>query len=91
MNNISISQINITQKQLNGWAGTAFDPSKLDMYGLEKNTMNNTVIKSLKHLLSRKEVDVPVNWIGEHKQRLPPQKLPNFVRPQSGRNKIEIL
>ena len=54
-----------------------------------KNTMNDAVIKCLKNmndvsnsnivrnadgLLSRKEFDVPVAWVGEHKQRLPPQK-----------------
>ena len=36
LNNVSISPIDITQQQLNGWAETSFDPSKLDMYGLEK-------------------------------------------------------
>ena len=63
--------------------------SKLDTYDLEKNAMNDAVIKCLKHmndisnsnivrnadgLSSRKEVDAPVAWVAEHKQRLLPQK-----------------
>ena len=41
LNNVLISPIVITQQQLNGWAETSFDPSKLDMYA---------VIKCLKHM-----------------------------------------
>ena len=89
LNNVSICPIDITQQQLNGWAEAWFDPSKLDTYGLEKNTMTDAVIKCLKHmndisnsniihnadgLLSRSEVDAPAAWVGEHKQRLPLQK-----------------
>ena len=89
LNNVSISPIEITQQQLNSWSETPFDPSKLDTYGIEKNTMNDAGIKCLKNmndvsnsnivrnadgLLSRKEFDVPVAWVGEHKQRFPPQK-----------------
>ena len=89
LNNVSISSINTTQQQFNAWAKTPFDLLKLDTYGLKKNTMNHAVIKYLKHvndtsnsnivcnadgLLSRKEVIDPVAWVGEHKQRLPPQK-----------------
>ena len=63
--------------------------SRIDTYGLEKNTMNDAVINCLKHmndisnsnivrnaygLFSRKEVDAPVAWVVEHKQRLLPQK-----------------
>ena len=85
---VSISTVNITEFQLNNWAGTKFHPSKLDLFGLEKN-MTNRVVKCLKHmndmsnsnivrnadsLLSRKEVEVPVDWIGENKKRVPPQK-----------------
>lgn len=89
LNNVRVSPMEITQEQLSGWAGTAFDPSKLDMYGFEKNTMIDAVVKCLKHmndicnsnimpnadrLLSGKEVDASVDRIGEHKKRLPPQK-----------------
>ena len=45
LNSVSISPIDITQQQLNGWAETLFDPSKLDTYGLEKNMMTDAVIK----------------------------------------------
>ena len=89
LNNVPVCPVDITQQQLNGWAKTSFDPSKLDTYGLEENMMTNAVIKCLKHMndisssniirnadgwLSRREVDAPVAWVGEHKQRLPPQK-----------------
>ena len=36
LNNVSISLMDITQSQLNNWGGTKFDPSKLDLFGLEK-------------------------------------------------------
>ena len=50
--------------------------------------MADAVVKSLKHinnisnsnivqnadLLSRKEAEVPVDWIGENKKSVPPQK-----------------
>ena len=87
---ISEQRLNFSNRnQLNSWSETPFDPSKLDTYGIEKNTMNDAGIKCLKNmndvsnsnivrnadgLLSRKEFDVPVAWVGEHKQRLPPQK-----------------
>ena len=71
------------------WSETKFDPSKLDLFGLEKNTMPDAIVKCLKHIndisnsntvlnadgvLSRREVDVPVDWIGQIKERVPPQK-----------------
>ena len=82
MNNVSIFPIEITQSQLNNWVGTKFDPFKLDLFTLEKNSMTDAVVKRLKHtndisnsnivrdgngLLSKKEVEVPVDWIGEKK------------------------
>ena len=82
LNNISIFPIEITQSQLNNWVGTKFDPFKLDLFALEKNSMTDAVVKRLKHmndisnsnivrdgngLLSKKEVEVPVDWIGEKK------------------------
>ena len=77
LNNVSISLIDITQYQSNNWAGTKFDPSKLDLFGLEKYRMTDVVIKSLKHmnnitnshivqnaddLLSTKEVEMLVEF-----------------------------
>ena len=50
LNNISISPIDISQKQLDTWSGAKFDPSKLDLFGLEKNTMSDAVVKCLKHI-----------------------------------------
>ena len=88
LNNVSISPIDITQPQLSDWAGK-FDPSKPDLFVLEKSTMTDGVVKCLKYmnglsninivcnadyLLSRKEVEVPVDWIGENKKRAPAQK-----------------
>ena len=89
MKNVSISSIDISQKQLNTWCGTKFDPSKLDLFDIECNTMSDAVVKCLKHIndisnsnivrnrngvLSRREDDVPVDWIGQNKQSVPPQK-----------------
>ena len=56
-----------------------FNPSKLDLFGNDKALMSAAVVKCLRHindisnsnvvrntvgLLSRKEVEVPVEWIG---------------------------
>ena len=88
LGNVSKSSVDITQSQLNDWTRTKFDLSKLDLFGLEKNTMTDAVVKCLKHmnvsnskiarnadgLLSTKQVEVPVDWIGENKKHVPPQK-----------------
>ena len=80
MNNISISPIDVSQGQPNNSAGVEFNPSKLDLFGSDKALMSATVVKCLRHindisnsnvvrnadgLLCRKEVEVPVDWIGE--------------------------
>ena len=79
LNNVSISPIDVFQEQLNNWAGVEFNPSKLDLFGIDKALMSAAVVKCLRHikdisnsnvvrntvgLLSRKEVEVPVDWIG---------------------------
>ena len=61
----------------------------LNLFGLEKKTMTDAVIKCLKHinkvsnsnmvhnaddLLAGKEIEVSVDWIGENENRIPPQK-----------------
>ena len=83
LNNVSISPIDITQSQLNDRAGTKFDPSKLDMFGLQKvvkclkhmnDVPNSNILRNADGLLSRTEVEVPVDWIGENKKRVPSQK-----------------
>ena len=37
MNNVSICPVDMTQSQLNDWAGTSFDPSKLVWFGKKNN------------------------------------------------------
>ena len=80
LNNGLISPIDITQQQLNGWAETSFDPSNLDIYAVinclkhMNNICNSNIVRNAEGLLSRKEVDATVAWVGEHKQRLPPHK-----------------
>ena len=89
LNNVSISLIDISQEQLNTWAGTTFDPSKLNLFNLEKNTVSDSVVKCLKYIndisnsnivknagevRSRREVDVPIDWMSKNKQRVPPRK-----------------
>ena len=60
---VSISPIDVKQKQLNAWTQNGqFDPSKLDFYGEEKS------------LLRRRKEDVPVDWIGASKVRAPAEK-----------------
>ena len=51
LGNVSKSSVGITQSQLNDWARTKFDLSKLDLFGLEKNTMTHAVVKCLKHIM----------------------------------------
>ena len=68
-------------KTLNTWAETDFNPPELDWFGMNKTIMSNAVIKYLKYMndisksnltrnadgvLSRREVDTPVDWIGEN-------------------------
>ena len=76
LNNVSIFPIDVSQEQLDTWSGTKFHPSKFDLFGLEKNTMSNVVVKCLKHIneisnsnivhntdggLSGRVVDVPMD------------------------------
>ena len=51
LNNVSIFLVDITQSWLNALAGANFDPSKLDLFGLKKNTMADAVVKCLKHIM----------------------------------------
>ena len=45
LNKLSIFPVDITQ------FGTNFNPSKLDLFGLEKNTMADEVVKCLKWVI----------------------------------------
>ena len=89
LNNVLISLLDISQEQLNIWSGTRYDPFKLGLFGLEENTMSDAAVKCLKHInyisksnivpnvngvLSRREVDEPVDLVGQNKQRVPTQK-----------------
>ena len=90
LKNVSILPIDIKQNQLNVWTdNSVFDPSKLDLFGHVKKTMSDAVYKCLEHmnkisnsnlirnvdsLLSRRKVDVPVDWVGEDKARSTPAK-----------------
>ena len=50
LNNVSISPIDLSQQQLNMWAGTSFDPSKLDLYGPDEKLITNVVEECLRHI-----------------------------------------
>ena len=50
LKNVSITPIDINQNQRDTWSGTNFDPSKLDLFGLVKNTMPDAAVKCLKHI-----------------------------------------
>ena len=93
LNNVSVTPINISQNQLNTWADTDFNPAELNLFGMNKTIMYNAVIKCLKYMndisnsnltrnadgvLSRREIDISVDWIGENSQRIPPQKFKTF-------------
>ena len=89
LNNFSVTPIDISQNQLNTWAETDFNPAELALFGMNKTIMSNAVFKCLKCLndisnsnltrnangvFSRREVDIPVDWIGENSQSIPQQK-----------------
>ena len=90
LTNVSVTPIDITQNQLNVWAdSTDFNPAELDLFGVNKTITFNSDIKCLEYMsnisnsnltrnadgvLSRREVDVPVDWVDENSQRIPPQK-----------------
>ena len=87
--NASISLIDVSQEQLNNWAGVEFNHSKLELFRSDKALMSAAVVKCHRHindisnsnvvrntnsLLSRREVEVPVDWIGESKKRVTPDQ-----------------
>lgn len=91
MNNVSLIPIDIKQSQFNAWAdNSSFTPFHLDMSGLNKSVATKTMVQCMEHivkvsnsklvrnvdgLLSRREIYVSVDWIGNNKIRDPPQKL----------------
>ena len=81
--NVSISSIDITQKQLDYWVGCEFNPAKLDLFGVNKTIMsgavaqcfgsindisNSNLVRNADPFLSQKEVEVLVKWIGDSKK-----------------------
>ena len=79
---------------LNTWAETDFNPAELDLFGMNKRIMSNAVIKCLKYMndisksnltinadgvLSRREVDTPVDWIGENSPCISSTEIKNFL------------
>ena len=83
--NVSISSIDITQKQLDYWVGCEFNPAKLDLFGVNKTIMsgavaqcfgsindisNSNLVRNADPFLSQKEVEVLVKWIGDSKKRV---------------------
>ena len=50
LKNVSISPIDITQKQFDDWAGCEFNPAKLDLFGPDKSIMSGAVIQCLRHI-----------------------------------------
>ena len=74
---------------MNTWAEINFNPAEFDLFGMNKTVMSYAVIKCLKYMndisnsnltrnadgvLSCREIDTPVDWIGENSQRIPPLK-----------------
>ena len=49
LKNVNISPFDVTQKQLDIWAGLTFMPNKLEMSDLETSKMEQAVVKSLEH------------------------------------------
>ena len=76
LNNFSTSTIDVSQEQLNNWAGIEFNLSKLDLFKSDKTLMSAAAVQCLRHindisnsnvirnaddLLSRRAVWVPVD------------------------------
>ena len=90
LKNESMTPIDIELKKLNESADNGqFDPSHLDFSSVKKEVSIAAVVKCLKHicqvsnsnmvsnadgLFSSRAVETPVDWIGESKVRVPPQK-----------------
>ena len=87
LKNVSISPIDITQKQFDDWAGCEFNPENLDLFGPDKSIMSGSVIQCLRHInditssnllrnahafLFQKKVEVPVDWTGDSEKRVTP-------------------
>ena len=89
MGSVNLSLIDVPENTFETENNVAFDPSKLDINCPEKEVMieavvrmlqkikylsNSKLIKNADGLLSRKWTNVNVEWVGQLKQRLPPNK-----------------
>ena len=90
LKNVSITPINVELKKLNEWADNGqSDLSHPDFSFVKKEVSTAAFVKCLEHicqafnsnlaqnpdgLLSSRAVETPVDWIGESKLRVPPQK-----------------
>ena len=81
LGSVNLSPIDMTKSAFETENNVSFDPSKLDIYSLEKEVKSKAVVKMLKKitenaddLLSEKSVDFEVDWIGTSIQRLPQNK-----------------
>ena len=89
LKNASISPVDIKKKAFDKWAGQGLNPSKLDLYGDQKKVLTMCLVEVLKHncrisnsnivrnsneFLSKCEEETSVDWIGESRSRIPPQK-----------------
>ena len=68
LRNVSISPIDITQKQYKDWAGCSFNPAKLDLLAAviqclrhTNDISNSNLVKNVDAFLYQKEVEVPVD------------------------------
>ena len=79
------------------WADTDFNPTGLDLFGMNKTTVANAVIKCLQYMndisnsnlttnadgvLSGREVDILVYWIGENSQHISSKKFETSKQKQ---------
>ena len=86
LKNVSISPFDITQKQLDIWAGSSFVPSKIEMSDLETPKIKQAIVKALEHivgvsntnlvrntdgLLCRKNSASEVEWVDGVKRVIP--------------------
>ena len=89
LGSVNISPIDVPENTFETENNVALDPSKLDMNCPEKEVMTQAVVRILQKitdfpnsnliqnadgLLSRKSTNVDVEWFGQLKQRLSPNK-----------------
>ena len=93
LGSVNISPIDVPENTFETENNVALDPSKLDMNCPEKEVMTQAVVRILQKitdfpnsnfiqnadgLLSRKSTNVDVEWFGQLKQRLSPNKYKTF-------------